>query len=585
MRAWIGRSLQRKLSFITLISTLVPLLSLGVFTYLISSQTTEQKLKQSGIDTLRQMEANLRFMMNDIENLSVFLIGQTDIQQYLTSPDANESLRARINGFMTDLASSKKYISNITIYPDRSAPFLTTSTIYESGLADLVDLRLVRDKMWTGLYPIHDYAGEHQVITFIRPLRSIYNYANLGWLLISLSEEEISKYWSDPNLGGGRGEVALLNEKGEVLSATVKEWLARPFAELHPGMPDRFGSGKFGDLTYGEGGDRKTILYYRVSSSGWLLVGTIPHDLSVSQNRYILQLTGAAVIVAILINVGLVLFVIQRVTGPLRILTRLLAKVDPEAPLPLYPASTADEIGMLADSYNKLGQHIRELKVRLIRDETRKKEADLRALQAQINPHFLYNTLSSVHWMALMSGETKISDMVGALADFLQFSLNKGKDFCPVHQEIAHVKNYVQIQSIRYPDKFDVDFSVDPELKDTYMLKLLLQPLIENAMIHGIQKKEGKGKIAVYLERKNREMHVLVMDDGVGMDSARLEAVRRGLEPGEGEGEGSRAGYGLRNVNERLRLHYGPDSRLELDSQPNGGTRIVFSIPILEEPR
>lgn len=584
MKQWMSMSLGRKLSFIIMISTLVPLLSLGAFTYLISSNVTEEKIKQSGIDTLEQMEGKLKFVIDDIENISVFLIGLNDIQQYLIESEENEQLKARILNFMLNLSSSKKYIINITVYPEKFKSPLSNSTIYSSNLDEQVNLYDVKEKMWTGNYTIANFSGKHQVISFIRPLRSIYTYENIGWLVISLDEKVISEYWTEPSLGEGEGQVALLNVKGVVLSSTEKEWLSRPFDAVYPGTTSRIQEGTQGETTYGEGKDKKTILYYHQSMTGWTLAGTIPSDLYSSQNRFILLLTAAAVVATIVINGGLVLFVIQRVTNPLRVLTRLLTKVNPDGPMPAYYSASQDEIGRLGESYNMLGSHIKELKEQLIRDETRKKEADIRALQAQINPHFLYNTLSSIHWMALMTDEKRIAEMVGALSDFLQFSLNKGSDHCPVHQEISHVQNYTQIQTIRYPDKFEVDINVDPALSDKIILKLLLQPLLENAMIHGIQKKTGKGTIGIYMEQEGNSMNVLVIDDGIGMDEERLEYVRNLLKQTDGL-YSTGMSYGLRNVNERLRLHYGSKSCLYVESKQHVGTRISFTIPFLEVPK
>ncbi len=582
MKKWIGHSLRRKLSLIILISTLVPLLSLGAFTYLISSRITEEKTKQSGIDTLEQMEGKMSFIVSDIENISLILIGDRDIQQYLSHSAEDEQTRTRVLEFIMNLSSSKPYISNITIYPGKfeTAP-LSNTTVYASNMDEQIDLYEVKEKTWTGLYKITNFSGERQVISFVRPLRSVFTYENLGWLVISVDEPVISEYWSEPSLGEG-GEVALINERGIVLSSTEKSWLSQPFDELFPGVTKRMMNGSHGETVFGEGREKRTVLYYHQPSTGWTFAGTIPYDLYSSQNRYILQLTAIAVLVMIVITGGLVLFVIRRVTNPLTILTRLLTKVNPNGPMPLYHASSRDEIGRLGESYNLLGMHIEQLKQQLIRDETRKKEADMRALQAQINPHFLYNTLSSIHWMALMADKKRIADMVGALSDFLQFSLNKGNDYCTVQQELAHIRNYVDIQSIRFPDKFEVDYVIDPGVMNRMMLKLLLQPLLENSMIHGIQKKAGKGKIAVCIHQEGGTIHFLVVDDGVGMTDERLAQVldnleRTDLTPGPG------ASYGLRNVNERLRLHYGQDACLVIESKPNAGTRISFSIPGLEE--
>lgn len=585
MTRWISSSLQRKLTLITLISTLVPLLLLGGFTYMVSIDITQQKQRQSSIDTLGQMESKLRFVIGDIETLSIFLTGQADIQQYVSTTAINEQVKTRILSFMSDLASSKPYISNIMIVPRQFNPPLSTSNIYETELDDMLDIKELEAKAWSELYTMKNYSGDHQVISFIRPMRSVHTFRHVGWLVMSLNEEVVAEIWSEPGFADGLGQIALVNERGNVLSSSERGWLRQPLEELFPGISTGINRYRYGESVFGSGGERKNVIVYEEPSTGWKLIGMAPYNLNRSQNMYILQLTAAALIIAMVTNAGLVLFVVQRVTNPLRILTRLLTKVNPEEPMLVYHSSSTDEIGQLGASYNKLGQHIRELKELLIRNETRKKEADIRALQAQINPHFLYNTLSSIHWMALMNDDKKTAEMVGALSDFLQFSLNKGSDFCPVRQEFAHIRNYTQIQSIRFPDKFSLDVVVDPQFQDKFMLKLLLQPLLENSMIHGIQKKAGKGTIAVYLERKLEGMQFSVLDDGVGMTDERLNELAEMLQQeGDNASYAPGASYGLRNVNERLRLHYGPSACLHIESKANKGTKVSFTIPALDYP-
>ncbi|AFC31048.1 histidine kinase internal region [Paenibacillus mucilaginosus 3016] len=583
MRQWLGSSLRRKLSLIMLVTTLLPLLFLGTFAFTTSSRITEEKAKQAGLDTLSQMEAKFRFILGDVENMSLFLIGQREIQAYMSRPDDSIEDQVRILGTMTNLVYSKDYISDITIYPAGGAAPLSTSTVYKSELSNQVDIRQVKDKMWTGLYSIENYLGERSVFSFIRPFRSYNNYQTLGWLSITLDEQELSRIWSEPQLAQGHGRVALQNGQGEIVSASDKSWLSRSGESLFPGLAAGMGAAPKGQRTLGEGRDETSVLYVREPLFGWTILGVIPAEMYTAQNRYILQLTGIAIVLAVAANAALTLFVIQRVTNPLRALTRLLSKVDPDAPLPRYPEESRDEIGRLARSYNRLGLHIEQLKTQLIQGETRKKEADMRALQAQINPHFLYNTLSSIHWIALLTEEHRIARMVGALSDFLRFSLNKGREFCTVAQELAHIRNYVQVQSIRFPDEFKVDFIVDERLNETYMLKLLLQPLVENAMIHGIQNKEAPGVISIYAEQKGSVMSFKVMDDGAGMTEERLREVTESLggRPAAGAPD---AGYGLRNVHERLELHYGKGCGLVIESRPDAGTCVSFSIPVMEEP-
>ncbi|MEW9701262.1 sensor histidine kinase [Paenibacillus sp. SI8] len=582
MRKWFGYSLQRKLSFIMLVTTLIPLLFLGTFAFTTSSDITQDKAQQAGLNSLAQMDAKFKFILKDVENISIFLIGQRDIQSYLKRTDENLDAQAQILGLMTNLVYTKDYISNITLYPSNNTTPLSTSTIYKSGLDQEITIKQITDKLWTGLYHIENYMGDRQVFSFVRPIRGLNTYGTLGWISISVDEQVLSRIWSIPQLADGYGQVALLNERNEIISSTSKGWLSQEADNLFPGLNERIHGHSLGVWTSGLGASQQSILFYREPMLSWTIVGIIPSKLYSAQNRYILQLTAVAVALSVLTNVLLTIFVIRKVTTPLGSLTRLLSTINPDEPLPYYPVYTTDEIGRLAGSYNLLSTHIEVLKKQLIHNETRKKEADMRALQAQINPHFLYNTLSSIHWIALLNEDNRIAEMVGALSDFLRFSLNKGKEYCKVSQELAHIRNYVQVQSIRFPDEFTVDYVVDARLSDSFMLKLLLQPLVENAMIHGIQMKEQPGTISIYVEQKGPMMYFKVMDDGVGMSSERLNEVLDSLYPAEGA-IGSDASYGLRNVHERLRLHYGLDSGIKIESRLHEGTCVSFSIPVLED--
>lgn len=654
LHKWLTTSLQRKLSVVVAGSMIVPMLALGLFAFVISSNITEEKTKLTGSDMLKQMDANLRFMLEDIETLSIFLIGERDLQAYLAGPEDDEAKRTELVGRMTNLAASKPYIANIVIYPERFDARLSTATWYENELPEEAAKAIASGrKTWSSVYEIRDYAGMEQVITLFRPIRSIYDFRRLGWLAISLDERELARNLESPEFGQGMGKVELVGGDGTILSSADRSRLGRPLDEYVPGLfallPRRIPEGEdigseplsasmniSGSVIFGEGDGKSTVLYRHEPLTGWMLVGSVPYDQYRAENRYILTLTAEVVGVSVLVCTLLIWFTVRRITRPLRVLTRHLSRIDPERPLPRFPATSDDEIGRLGHSYNMLGAHIEQLKREVIRGEARKKEADLRALQAQINPHFLYNTLSSIHWIALMSGERRIADMVEGLSDFLRISLNQGEDYCPVEQEVAHIRNYVRVQSIRFPDKFTVEYFVDETLKDKWMLKLLLQPLVENALIHGIQKREGIGTITIFIQPEGRRMHVTVMDDGLGMNAERLQEVRQSLLQPAADGEengrpgisgtalaetaattvtdaaipvpvaltgtaastsatrvtastaattpaGWSAGYGLRNVNERLLLHYGQEAGLSIDSREGEGTQVSFSIPIMEE--
>ncbi|CAM3212648.1 sensor histidine kinase [Paenibacillus lupini] len=584
MNGWFRRSLKRKITFLLLISILLPLLSLGLFSYFIASNITEEKVKASGMSIMRQMGSNLEFFMRDIENSSLFLIGNKDVQMYLNVSEKEANLRQnRMTEFLSNLMYSKNYVSDITIYPASQALPVSNTTIFKVSVPDITisepDYYVDHPYWWTSLYPIHTAAGKKNILSLIRPIRNVNTFQYLGKLVISLDESMVAKTLKKSGIGDN-GFMLLIDGNGNVLSGSLSP-LPSTIADILPEMPSVDGTA--GSINYGTGGDKKTVLYRKLPEAGWTLIGVIPFADYKSQNRYVLTLTAAAVGVSLLAIVVLVVFFVQRLTRPLRMLTNFLNNTDPEEPMRLYPVESMDEVGQLVRSYNKLSGKIEALTDQVKLTEAMKTEADMQALQAQINPHFLYNTLSSIHWMALMNQDHQTADMVGNLSDFLRFSLNKGAQFTSVEQEIAHVRHYANIQAIRYPDQFDIVFAIDSQLYRKKILKLLLQPLIENALVHGLHKKPGKGAISVHASLQGSLMTFTVEDSGAGIAADKLAHIRTRLnEPEEVRGE-SKDHYGLRNVNLRLLLHYGADAGLKIESTEGVGTIVSFSLPVTEE--
>ncbi|WP_042170583.1 cache domain-containing sensor histidine kinase [Paenibacillus gorillae] len=584
---WISSSLKRKLSFLLLLSVLIPLLALGLFSYDMAATATEQKAKQSGLSILSQTATNLEFIVQDIENISIFIIGQKDIQQYLSNRGDDAVKQTQMIEFLSNLVFSKSYISDITIYPMYQSHLLSNTTIFKTELPALSGQDgqsfQASEKWWSARYETTTAAGTKQVISLVRPIRSINSFKQIGTLVISVDEKALSKILDQAGMPGG-GSVVLSNAEGKLLSGSVQEEMPLTMKELLPGYAAK---GNAGAANYGSGDGKRTVLHDTVAGVNWRLTGIMPFSEYRSQNNYVLKIMAIVIVLSVIIVTALVLYFVQRITNPLSMLTQFLKSSSPEEPMRTYPVETMDEVGQLVRSYNKLSERIVALTEQVKLEESYKKEADMQALQAQINPHFLYNTLSSIHWMALMNQDAKTADMVGSLSDFLRFSLNKGEEFCTVEQEAAHAGHYATIQAIRFPDRFKLTMRIDPELQERVMLKLLLQPLIENALIHGVQKREGFGEITVTAQRQGNWMAFAVSDNGAGMDALKLAAIEKELHgPDDRVRERERlqeGSYGLRNVHKRLLLHYGTEAGLRVESTEGIGTRVSFAIPISQE--
>lgn len=238
-----------------------------------------------------------------------------------------------------------------------------------------------------------------------------------------------------------------------------------------------------------------------------------------------------------------------------------------------------DEIEILANGFNSMAANMQSLVQKIKEDEQKMRRLDLRLLQEQINPHFLYNTLDTIVWLIECNKSEEAVNMVVTLSNFFRLVLSKGKEIISLREEEQHIRSYLEIQEVRYRDILEYDIQIDRELYDYQILKLSLQPLVENALYHGIKYKRAKGYIHISGEKTGETLRLTVSDDGVGMDEKDLEQLRGEIERPCRETE---KGFGLANVNERIRMYFGADYGMKVDSRKGEGTVVEITIPAIK---
>ena len=240
---------------------------------------------------------------------------------------------------------------------------------------------------------------------------------------------------------------------------------------------------------------------------------------------------------------------------------------------------TGVEATMLSDSMNTMIDKINELLEQVKTEQVRLRKAEFELLQAQINPHFLYNTLDAIIWLAEAGEQKKVVSMVKNLSDFFRTSLNRGKEVNSIREEMLHVKSYLEIQQVRYQDILSYDIDVPEELEKYSIPKITVQPLVENALYHGIKNKRGMGHIRVKGVPKEDCFELHVQDDGIGISPERLLQVQDGIRNKVLTGKDF---YGLYNVNERIRLSFGEEYGMKISSEPGEGTLVCIRLPYVE---
>lgn len=309
--------------------------------------------------------------------------------------------------------------------------------------------------------------------------------------------------------------------------------------------------------------------------NGWLLAAAVPKAVIFARSSDLGKLIGVLLLGVCMLGVFISFHVSARLTRPVSALRAAMRSVRHGDLTVSVQEDSEDELGQLSRSFNTMVVRLHELMEKSLRDESRRRKAELVALQSQINPHFLYNTLDAVIWMARREDTVGIINMVTALTRFFRISLSKGKDFIPLTDELAHVASYLTIQQTRYQEKLRYELAVEDECLDVQVPKLILQPIVENAIYHGLKLKEGNGCITIRGCMIQEELVMEVEDTGIGMLPERLAEIQQSLLEG---GEDS-DGYGLRNIHERLRLCYGESYGLQIASEYLFGTTISFQIP------
>ena len=285
-----------------------------------------------------------------------------------------------------------------------------------------------------------------------------------------------------------------------------------------------------------------------------------------------------------LLGMGIVLILViilsyyipRSITMPITRISRVTDQVAKGNLSVRAAAESGAEARMLSDSLNAMIDKINELLDQVTTEQIRLRKAEFELLQAQINPHFLYNTLDTIVWLAEAGDQKRVVSMVGNLSDFFRTSLNQGKDIISIREELAHVRSYLEIQQVRYQDILRYEITVPEDLYEYKIPKITIQPLVENALYHGIKNKRGQGTITVIGKRNENGFVLYVRDNGIGMTQERLKEVRAGIQKLSYTGKEI---YGLYNVNERIRLNFGETYGISIESTYGEGTCVSISLP------
>lgn len=391
-----------------------------------------------------------------------------------------------------------------------------------------------------------------------------------AWVSLDLSFSNISGYINNVSIGQ-RGYCFLMDRAGDIVYHPQQQLL---YAGLK--AEDTAALAALEDGSYAD----DTVIYSltSVADSDWRVVGVSYVDELV--NRNVREMLGLFLGLAILVLAAALLtswLLSQLLSRPLRDLSAAMEDFERDAGGFTYrPPGGTREVRELSSSFGHMVLRIQQLMTTVRQEEVKLRKTELKALQAQINPHFLYNTLDSIAWMCEQGRSTDAVNMVHALARLFRISISRGHELIPIARELEHAEHYLEIQTCRYKNQFTYAFHVDPACLDYYCNKITLQPIIENAILHGLDLLVDEGHIDVQVCQEGEDILFCVQDNGVGMSPEQVSAI---LE----QDTQDRTGIGIKNVNDRLQIYFGKGYGLRIVSELDMGTRVEIRMPKIRE--
>ena len=417
------------------------------------------------------------------------------------------------------------------------------------------------ESIFTGYYP--------WVVSIVRPVP---DNAAARWLSVDLSFTELAATISNVGIGQ-HGYCYLMDERGNMVYHPQQQLL---YAGLKKEEAGRLAC--LGDGTY----VADTVIYsvQRVPNSPWRVVGVSYIDETVNESFW--QMVRIAVATAALIFVAALAvgWVLSRLLSrPLQQLENAMEAFEQDADhFAFHAVRGTREVQNLSDSFGHMVGRIQQLMTTVREEEIDLRKTELKALQAQINPHFLYNTLDSIAWMCERGKNADAVQMVHALARLFRISISRGHELIPIEKELQHAEAYLQIQKYRYKNQFTYHFTVDEGCLHCLCNKITLQPIIENAIVHGLDLMVDAGHIEITVRPDGGDILLIVADDGIGMEPEQVAALLQN-EPSD------RTGIGVKSVNDRLRIYFGPEYGLSITSAPYEGTTVTIRTPRVPEDR
>ena len=573
----------------TMMSSFSVLMVIAVLVFLfIALNYTTQIIYENSINytsqIIKQVNYDIDAYMEYLENISSVIATSSDVPRYLFDEQQSEEERTqekeRILTQYKTITESRSDIYNIAAVAENGRNIVNSG---DDELTEYIDIQsldwyqaAMSSESGIAISSSHVQnaikSSYKWVITLSRALYNQQTGKREGVFFVDLNYSSISDLCKNNNIGN-KGYIFILDAQGNVIYHPKQQLM---YGGLKTEKIDKIMECDSDYLISEEGEEDKIYTISRSKKTGWIVVGAMNTSELLKDNKQV-QILYFIVAAVLLLAVILISSLLSReITKPIRQLRDSMSMVEEgEFEKANVDITTENEIGSLSKSFNVMTERIHTLMDQNVYEQKQKRKIELRALQAQINPHFLYNTLDSIIWMSEAGRNEEVVEMTSALARLLRQSISNDQELVAVEKEIDYVRSYLTIQKMRYQDKLEYSIDIDPEIRFVEIVKLTLQPLVENAIYHGLKYKESKGNLDIRGFADGKDAVITIRDDGIGMEEQTLAHIFD-----EAEKEHKSNGVGVSNVQKRLQLYFGPEYGISYESKRGEGTMAIVRVPL-----
>lgn len=585
-------SIKAKLIGFFILIVIIPVVVMALNSYYSSERLILNKYSDLLLEISKQTNVRIEEFLTDLEKVSlVWVYGvnsnptaqdTADIQNFLKdSSDYNER---KVYSALLNAITLKDRVYSIYVYNLAGGKNLYVSSnkpidyaYNPTGEAWFKEFLTSKEAVTT-INTHKDYQVRDDDQWVISSARKIYDMNNgelLGVIVFSVDIDFVDKVCGNI-LANRNFAFSIVDENNRILYNSQFENIGRNFTEIFP-ADFRNINGKSGGFITKNGNENFLVTYNAFSKLKWKTIFYVSLEEMSIEGELLRQNLVYIVLMLLLFAIASSYFISAMITRPVKKLIKNMARVEKGQFDNLSVIESNDEVGLLSKRFNMMSSELKVLVDRIYLEEKQKSEAEMNALQAQINPHFLYNTLNSIKWIAAMQKSEKIEQMIESLIFMLRYATRKVGDMVTIEEEIENIRNYITIQKVRYYNRLDVEYDIDENLKKNKVIKFTIQPIVENAIFHGLSACEREGLIKIQVARQENDVLIVVEDNGNGMDKETIEKINRNIINFKDKFNN----IGISVVNSRLKMQFGEKYGVQFESETGKGTKFFILIPML----